>query len=176
MTLASFMLAPIEASMKSFNAVITFYWPGEIGGRFDCDGNKLYRGIAAVDFDVIPKNSRLNIGNKFNVVASDCGGRSIINRKAARARGWHCPVIDVWVHSKREAMSLEGSMPKLVRVSFSEKEKLFPKALKRSKSIPTKAPLIAANICYNSKMINEHALVGIDPAKIEDSGSMFADN
>jgi 3D (Asp-Asp-Asp) domain-containing protein len=103
---------------KQFHAVVTFFWTGEDGSRFDCDGDRLHQGIAAVDFNVIPKGSVLNINNTFVVVAKDQGGSAVISRKAAHERGCNCVIIDIWEPSKAKAMSDEAKLPKVVLVSI----------------------------------------------------------
>jgi 3D (Asp-Asp-Asp) domain-containing protein len=105
--LSAFMLSiccfPVKASIRPIRAVITYYWPLEAGGKYDCDGNPLHKGIAAVDFDVFPKGSILRLSNGITLIAKDCGGSDVISRKAAHERGERYPVIDVWVRSAREA-------------------------------------------------------------------------
>lgn len=118
MVLTFLVCAPVSAATKTVRAIVTFYWPGEAGGRYDCDGDKLHKGIAAVDFDVFPKGTVLNLSNRFTVIAKDCGGRAIISRKAAHERGVHCPVIDVWVRSEYEARNTENKLPSIVLVTY----------------------------------------------------------
>jgi len=118
----------IPKSSESFKAVITFFFPSEVGGKYDCDGDRLHEGIAAVDFNYIPKGSVLNISNKMKVLAKDCGGRDVIHRKAARLRGFNVLVIDVWVSSKRKAEALAVLFPRIVDVvliSPIKSKKLF---------------------------------------------------
>lgn len=155
------------ADTKSINAIITYYWPGEAGGKYDCDGNVCHRGVAAVDFDVIPKGKKLNIGNSFNVVASDCGGSAIISRKAAHERGLHCPVIDVWVHSESEARELESRLPRVVSVSYETGTTHNQIVQAHASHTPIVSKLATRNhtkikqafVCYNSKCFSEHARI-----------------
>jgi len=102
---------PVHATERK--AVVTFYWPGEDGGRYSCDGARLHEGDAAVDFDYVPKGTRLTlIGSNgiMHVTARDCGGRDVISRKAARERHVHAMVVDVWAPSKRVAMLKESEL------------------------------------------------------------------
>lgn len=97
----------------NFPAVVTFFWPGEDGGRTNCDGKMLKSGDAAVDFNKIPKGASLTISGthgSFSAVASDCGGSDVISRKAARKRGSNALVIDIWVRSRAEAQRLEEKL------------------------------------------------------------------
>lgn len=175
MALAFFGLAEKSlAESKEFRAVPTFYWPGEVGSRYDCDGNKLHSGIAAVDFDRINKNSVLNIGGILTVVAKDCGGRDVISCKAARERGLgRLPVIDIWAPSEEAAMRMAEKLPNVVTVTYETGSK--PKLETQSVAKVDKPKLkihssgyfitkiknkeMPIFVCYSSKNVQEHARI-----------------
>jgi len=96
------------ASATEQQAIVTFYWPGEMGGRLSSDGATLRDGDAAVDFNFVPKGTALKlVGSKgiMQITAVDHGGRNIMNRKAANGLGSDVMVIDVWVKSASVARS-----------------------------------------------------------------------
>ena len=96
------------ASATEQQAIVTFYWPGEMGGRFSSDGQLLRNGDAAVDFNSVPKGTELKLvghSGTMQIVAADHGGRDVISRKAAHGLGSNVIVIDVWVKSASVARS-----------------------------------------------------------------------
>ena len=102
------MVVSIFANAAEPQAVVTFYWPGEIGGRYSTDGAMLRNGDAAVDYNSVPKGTKLKLvghSGTMQVVAADHGGRDVISRKAAHGLGSDVMVIDVWVKSASVARS-----------------------------------------------------------------------
>jgi hypothetical protein len=108
------MLIALPASAVQRQAVVTFYWPGEDGGRRACDGKVLEHGDAAVNFDQIPKGSAVKLkgcNGTLNVTANDCGGSAVMSRRAARERGFFgAIVVDVWASSQRSAREMESEL------------------------------------------------------------------
>ncbi len=103
-------------------ALITYYWPGEAGGRYDRDGERLHDGVAAVDYRVIPFGRHFHLtghGRCLDLVAKDCGGSAVLSKKAARQRGLSVScVVDVWVSSQREAMERESEWPSVMHIEL----------------------------------------------------------
>ena len=118
------MIVPIFAHAAEPQAMVTFYWPGEMGGKYGSDGALLRNGDAAVDFSHVPKGTKLKLigqSGTMQIVATDRGGRDVISRKAARERGSDVMVIDVWVKSASVACSEAKMMGDAsVRVQYSD--------------------------------------------------------
>src|SRR5450631_2587725 len=102
------MFVSMLANATEPQAIVTFFWPGEIGGRYSTDGAMLRNGDAAVDFNSVPKGTKLKLvghSGTMQIVAADHGGRDVISRKAAHGLGSDVMVIDVWVKSASVARS-----------------------------------------------------------------------
>jgi hypothetical protein len=106
--LLAFLGSSVFAMGADQLAVLTYYWPGEAGGRYSVDGVKLRPGDAAVDFNAVPKGTRLQLVGRegtVNVIAIDRGGQDVLTRKAAKAFGSGVLVIDIWVSCASEGRS-----------------------------------------------------------------------
>jgi len=108
------ILLSLTINVSAKQAVVTFYWPGEDGGRYSCDGKRLSDGDAAVNFNQIPQGAHLTLqgcNGSMDVTANDCGGSAVIARKAAHERGFDSAlVIDVWAPNQATAREMERSL------------------------------------------------------------------
>lgn len=101
---------------------LTVYWKAEDGwtrrGFTSTGGPLVSYETVAVDPKVFPYGSIIEIPSLgLKTVARDCG-KDVISRKASRKMGKNCPVIDLYIEDKEEAISFANTSPYFVDVYY----------------------------------------------------------